>query len=104
MQNVVVFAPTSATRKLYHQSLSKRDYTVHRVADLAELLLVLVTFEIDTVILIDEGKQLHELDSALEILGRKFDSKRVILVSAEHKGTRQTERFGSSHDFFDNVL
>lgn len=104
MQNVVVFAPTSATRKLYHHSLTKREYTVHKVADLAELLLVLVTFEIDTVILIDEGKQLHELEVALDILQRKFDSKRVILVSAQHKGTPQVERFGSTHDFFDNIL
>lgn len=104
MQNVVVFAPTSATRKLYHLSLSKREYNVHRVADLAELLLVLVTFEIDTVILVDEGKMLHELETALEILPRKFDSKRVILVSTDYAKNRHVERFASTTEFFDNIL
>jgi hypothetical protein len=104
MQNVVIFAPTSATRKLYHQSLSKRDYHTHRAANLAELLLILVTFEIDTIILVDEGKLLHEFDLALSILYRKFNSKRVILVSPVMEGTPQTELYGSSRDFFDSVL
>lgn len=104
MQNIVVFAPTSATRKLYHQFLSKREYQVHRVADLAELLLVLVTFEVDTVILIDEGRQLHELSLSMEIIKKKYDRKRVILVSTMQDYPRGIERYPSSTDFFDRVV
>ncbi len=104
MQNVVIFAPTSATRKLYHHTLSKREYQTYRVADLAELLLVLVSFEIDTIILVDEGKNLHEIDLAVDIISRKFDKKRLIIISATHPGVPSAEVHGSSRDFLDNIL
>lgn len=99
MQKVLIFAPTAATRKLYHQTLVTRDREVYSAKDAVELFVQLVLFEIDTVILVDEGKQ-HEFNLMLDVLKKKYDFKRIIVVSAEHRAKKWYERFASTRAFF----
>lgn len=98
MQNALVFAPTAATRKLYHQTLAKRDIQTFSAKDMVEALLLLACFDIDTVILVEEGS-IHEMDLLLEVLNKKYDHKRVILISPSRQPPRGVECYGSTRDF-----
>lgn len=98
MQNVLIYAKTAASRKLYHRTLSKREIETFRAKDAAEVFLFLASFEIDTVILVDEGA-IHELNMVLEVLIKKYDHKRVILISPTRRAPRGMECYGSSRDF-----
>ncbi len=100
MQNILIYAKTAATRKLYHQTLSKRDIETYRAKDAAEVFLLLATFEIDTVILVDEGA-MYDLEMIIDVLHKKYDQKRIILVSPDRKVPRGMECFGSTSDFLD---
>jgi hypothetical protein len=104
MQNVIVYAPSAATRKLYHQTLSKRDCDVYKTKDMAEVLVLIATFEIDSIVLVDEGKQQHELNLIMDLLLKKYDYKRIILISPVNKETRGVERYASTRDFFDYIV
>lgn len=98
MRFVLIYAPTAATRTLYHRTLTKRDIETYRAKDLAEAMLQLAVFPIDTVIAVDEGHE-HELNMLLEILREKYDEKRVIVVSMT-KSVPHFERYASTSDFF----
>lgn len=104
MQNVIVYASSAATRKLYHQTLSKRDCDVYKAKDMAEVLVLIATFEIDSIVLVDEGRQQHELQLIIDLLLKKYDYKRVILVTPVEKDIRGIERYASTRDFFDYIL
>ncbi|MCD8485023.1 hypothetical protein LRY60_05560 [Candidatus Woesebacteria bacterium] len=104
MQNVIVYAPSSATRKLYHQTLSKRDCDVYKAKDMAEVLVLIATFEIDSVVIVDEGRQQHEQNLIIDLLLQKYDHKRIVLVSPLEREIVGVERFGSTRDFFDYIL
>ena len=67
MQNVIVYAPSAATRKLYHLTLSKRDLDVCKAKDMAEVLVLVATFEVDSVVLVDEGLEQHELNLIIDL-------------------------------------
>ncbi len=98
MQNVLVYAKTAATRQLYHQTLSRRDMETYRAKDLAEVFLLLATFAIDTIILVDEGSIL-ELNLILEVILKKYKKKRIILISTTRDVPAGVECYGSTHDF-----
>lgn len=104
MQNILIYSPTAATRKLYHQTLVKREYDTYRAKDIAELLLLLVTFEIDTVIVVDEGTKKHELNMILDILAKKFDYKQIYFISPEPRKLVGITRVASTREFFDRFL
>lgn len=103
MQNVIVYAPSAATRKLYHQTLIKRDCDVYKAKDMAEVLVLLATFEIDSVVLVDEGRQQHELGLILDLILKKYDYKRIIFVTPLDKNIPGVERFASTRDFFEYI-
>lgn len=100
MQNVLVYAPTSATRKLYHQTLAKREIQTYLAKDMVEALLLLASFDIDTVILVEEGS-IHEMDVMLEVMNKKFNHKRLILISPSRQPPRGMECYGSTRDFIE---
>ncbi len=104
MQNVVVYAASAATRKLYHQTLTKRDIDVYKAKDLAEVLILLATFEIDSVVIVDEGKNQHEQNLILDLVRQRYDYKRLILVSPIEKSIEGVERYASTRDFFDYIV
>lgn len=99
MTNVLVYAKTAATRKLYHQILSKRDIETFRAKDGAEVFLILATFEVDTIVLVDEGA-LGELETVLEVIEKRYDQKRRIIISPVRSSSRGAEYFSSNRDFF----
>lgn len=103
MQNVLVYSPVSDTRKVYHRILTKREYTVYSAKDLAEFLIQVVTFEIDTVILVDESSRISDFEAAMQIMRTKYDHKRLIVVSARLDDLGSTERYASHRELFDEV-
>jgi hypothetical protein len=103
MQHVLVFAPIAATRTLYSQELMRHHIIPYPVKDPAELFLQLVTFEIDTLVLVDEDSTYH-ISVVLDVLKRKYEHKRVIVVSPvalPRWVPRHFERLASTQDFFD---
>lgn len=102
MHRVLVYAPTSATRKLYQKNLFSREREILVSKDAAEFFLALVTFEIDTLILVDEGKQ-HEWNMLLEIIHKKYDHKRCITITMNSRVIRGFERFSSTRAFFQSL-
>ena len=98
MRYVLIYASTAATRSLYHRTLVKRDIETYRAKDFAEAVLQLAVFPIDTVILVDEGRE-HELNMLMEVLREKYDEKRIILISMT-KTSNYFERYASTSDFF----
>lgn len=99
MQHTLIFATSAATRKLYQKNLISRDIAPYIARTAAEVFLQLATFEIDTIILIDEGK-LYDLDIILKVLDRRYNDKRIILVSPNEELT-VPERYPTTPEFFD---
>lgn len=98
MQKVLIFAPTAATRKLYQQTLDSRDRDFYLAKDAVELFVQLSLFEIDTIILVDEGN-VHEFNLILEVMKKKYDHRRIIVVSLTHR-QKWYERYPSTRAFF----
>ena len=99
MQRVLVYAPTGATRKLYQKNLFSRDREIILAKDPAEFFLSLVIFEIDTLIMVDEGKQ-HDWNMMIEVVRKKYDHKRCITITLDTKVIRGFERYSSTRAFF----
>jgi hypothetical protein len=99
MQQTLIFATSAATRKLYQKTLISRDITPYIARSAAEVFLQLATFEIDTIIMIDEGK-FYDLDIILKVLDRRYNDKRIILISP-NEDFDVPERYPTTPEFFD---
>lgn len=99
MQKILIFAPSAATRKLYQQTLLTRDREIYTAKDAVELFVQLSVFEIDTIVLVDEG-QVHEFNLILEVMKKKYDHKRLIVISMERRAQKWFERYPSTRAFF----
>jgi hypothetical protein len=101
MQKILIFAPTAATRKLYQQTLVTRDRDLYTAKDAVELFVQLSLFEIDTIVLVHEGHE-HEFNLILAVVKKKYDFKRVIVVSLSHR-QKWYERYPSTRAFFESL-
>lgn len=77
---------------------------MYKAKDMAEVLVLIATFEIDSVVIVDEGRQQHEQNLIIDLLLQKYDHKRIVLVSPLEREIVGVERFGSTRDFFDYIL
>lgn len=102
MNRVLVYAPNGATRKLYQKTLFSREREIILVKDGVEFFLSLLTFDIDTLILIDEG-HLHEMQLMLEVIAKKYNQKRVIVISWEIRVPKGLERYSTTRAFFEKL-
>lgn len=101
MQHALIFATSSATRKLYQKTLILRDIVPYIARSASEVFLQLATFEIDTIIMVDEGK-LYELELVLKVLDRRYNDKRAIVVSPREE-LNVAERYSNTQAFFDTL-
>jgi len=99
MQHALIFATSSATRKLYQKTLISREITPYIARSGAEVFLQLATFEIDTVIMVDEGK-LYDIDLIVKVMAKRYDDKRLILISPSDEFS-VNERYANTQAFFD---
>jgi hypothetical protein len=98
MQHALIFATSSATRKLYQKTLILRDIVPYIARSASEVFLQLATFEIDTIIMVDEGK-LYELELVLD---RRYNDKSAIVVSPREE-LNVAERYSNTQAFFDTL-
>jgi len=99
MQHALIFATSSATRKLYQKTLISREITPYIARSGAEVFLQLATFEIDTIIMVDEGK-LYDIDLIIKVMAKRYDDKRLILISPSEEFA-VSERYANTQAFFD---
>ncbi len=78
--------------------LSKKERDMYLAKDAVELFMQLSVFEIDTIILIHEGRE-HEFQLILEVMRKKYDHRRIVVVSMNHR-QKWYERYASTRNFF----
>lgn len=80
MTTALVLAFQAETRQYFFSALTQAGYSAYRAKDAAEALLHLVAFEIDTVILVDEG-EFHDIQVVARVLHKRFNHKKLIMIS-----------------------